>query len=254
MSLDTLPMSLDALGASDGGLDDFRIHRPGEITAYLRQLLDGNVVLNVNAPDGAAVTATLWAIDAERQTLTLAVDPLAPTFASVLGHDEAVVVGYLDSVKVQFDVDDMVLVHSGNAAALRCPMPRQLFRFQRRNSYRVRPVARSAPQVRFAHPLTPATELRLRVLDVSIGGCALLLNEDVPLLDAGSVLPDVTLELDADTRIHTALRIQHASPVTADQPGLRLGCEMLRTNGDGLRLLQRYIDQTQKRKRLLSLD
>jgi c-di-GMP-binding flagellar brake protein YcgR len=252
--METLPMALDAIGASEGGLDDFRIHRPTEVAAYLRQLLDGNVLLNLNAPDGAAITGTLWSVDAERQTMSLSVDPLAPQFQTVLGHEEAVVVGYLDNVKIQFDVDDMVLVRSGNAAALKCSLPRQLFRFQRRNSFRVRPVPRSTPQVRFAHPVKPATELRLRVLDVSIGGCALLLNEDVPLLDPGTVLPDAVLELDADTRIRTALRIQHATPNLSDMPGTRLGCEMLRTSGDGLRELQRYIDQTQKRKRLLSLD
>jgi c-di-GMP-binding flagellar brake protein YcgR len=252
--METLPMALDAIGASEGGLDDFRIHRPSEVTAYLRQLLDGNVLLNLNAPDGAAITGTLWSVDAERQTMSLSVDPLAPQFDTVLAHEEAVVVGYLDNVKIQFDVDDMVLVRSGNSAALKCSLPRQLFRFQRRNSFRVRPVPRSTPQVRFAHPVKPTTELRLRVLDISIGGCALLLSEEVPLLDRGTVLPDAVLELDADTRIRTALRIQHATPHPSDPPGIRLGCEMLRTSGDGLRELQRYIDQTQKRKRLLSLD
>jgi c-di-GMP-binding flagellar brake protein YcgR len=252
--METLPMALDAMDASEGGLDDFRIHRPSEVAAYLRQLLDGNVLLNLNAPDGAAITGTLWSVDADRQTMSLSVDPLAPQFQTVLAHEEAVVVGYLDNVKIQFDVDDMVLVRSGQAAALKCSLPRQLFRFQRRNSFRVRPVPRSAPQACFAHPVKPSTELRLRVLDVSIGGIALLLTEDVPLLDRGTVLPDAVLELDADTRVHTALRIQHATASQGEMPGTRLGCEMLRTNGDGLRQLQRYIDQTQKRKRLLSLD
>ena len=36
--------------------------------------------------------------------------------------------------------------------------------------------------------------------------------------------------------------------------GLRLGCELLRLDSGSQRTLQRYIDQTQKRRRLMSLD
>jgi hypothetical protein len=65
----------------------------------------------------------------------------------------------------------------------------------------------------------------------------------------------VVLDLDTDTLLEVTLRIQHASSVqTKDGTSLRLGCELLRPDGATLRTLQRYIDQTQKRRRLLSLD
>jgi hypothetical protein len=35
---------------------------------------------------------------------------------------------------------------------------------------------------------------------------------------------------------------------------VRIGCELQRLDGDAQRTLQRYIDQTQKRRRLLALD
>ena len=35
---------------------------------------------------------------------------------------------------------------------------------------------------------------------------------------------------------------------------MRLGCEFVRAGGDALRALQRFIDQTQKRGKLLALD
>ena len=84
-------------------------------------------------------------------------------------------VGYLDSVKVQFDVSDLVLVHGNRASVLSCPLPREMFRFQRRNAFRVRPLMRSAPVARLRHPDMPDIEFALRVIDVSIGGCALFL-------------------------------------------------------------------------------
>ena len=43
------------------------------------------------------------------------------------------------------------------------------------------------------------------------------------------------------------------APVRPDATGVRLGCEFVRLGSDNERMLQRYIDQTQKRQRLLSL-
>ena len=36
--------------------------------------------------------------------------------------------------------------------------------------------------------------------------------------------------------------------------GVRVGCELLNLSAEATRLLQRYIDQTQKRRRMMSLD
>src|SRR5690606_32596107 len=59
-TVDTLPMPLDAVAAAHGGLDDFRLTSAGEIGAMLKRLLDGNVPLSLNAPDGSSLSATLW--------------------------------------------------------------------------------------------------------------------------------------------------------------------------------------------------
>ena len=52
----------------------------------------------------------------------------------------------------------------------------------------------------------------------------------------------------------TSLTIQHVGTGMETTPGaLRLGCAFGRLDGAAQRDLQRYIDQTQKRKRLFSL-
>ena len=76
-------------------------------------------------------------------------------------------------------------------------------------------------------PAMPDMPLSLRVLDLSIGGCALLLPEDVPPLEPGSTLHGVRLELDPVTRLPATLQLQHVSSIHAQSQGLRLGCEML---------------------------
>ena len=129
-----------------------------------------------------------------------------------------------------------------------------MYRFQRRGSFRVRTLERSAPTAQLRHPGMPDMPLSLRLLDLSIGGCALLLPDQVPTMPLGVMLQGVELVLDTDTRVAVTLRLQHASSINSHSPGLRLGCEFLQLDPQAQRLLQRHIDQTQKRRRLLSLD
>ena len=92
------------------------------------------------------------------------------------------------------------------------------------------------------------------MLDLSIGGCALFLPDEVPLMQPGIQLNKVQIDLDADTRLHLNLRLQHVTSINPDSRGVRLGCEFVNTSGDALRSLQRFIDQTQKRRKLMALD
>ena len=252
--MDTLPMPLEALSAAHGGLDDFRMTAPREIAAMLKQLCDGNVMLNLNGSDGTVLSTTLWTLDAARGTLSFSADAEDTRTQALLECEEAVAVGYLDSVKLQFDVHNPVLVRSGRSSALSSTFPREMFRFQRRGAYRVRPLLRTTPVARLRHPAIFDMQLALRVLDVSIGGCALLLPEDVPPMQPGVQMNQVQIDLDADTRLHVNLRLQHVTMINPDSKGVRLGCEFVNASGDTLRILQRFIDLTQKRRKLMALD
>ncbi|MBS0447536.1 MAG: flagellar brake protein [Proteobacteria bacterium] len=226
---------------------------PREIGAMLKRLLDGNAELNLNASAGGVVTTTLWAVDAGRSTLAFCADPNDPALPALLDSDEAVVVGYLDHIKVQFDAEGLVLVRGAAASVLTCPWPSRLYRFQRRDSFRVRPLLHSTPAARLRHPEIAEMRLTLRVLDLSIGGCALFLPTTVPAVQPGVLINQVQIDLDADTRLAVDLRLHHITALNSDAHGVRLGCEFVDVGGDMLRALQRYIDHTQKRGKLLSL-
>jgi c-di-GMP-binding flagellar brake protein YcgR len=251
--METKPMMLDALGAAPGGLDEFRISAPREIAAVLKQLCDGNVQLHLNAADGSVVDGTVWAIDTARNSLAFSVDPNDPAMDALLACEDVVVVGYIDSVKLQFDAHQLVLVRGERTSVLSCAPPRELFRFQRRNAYRVRPVLRNSPVARVRHSEIAEMQLALRVVDVSIGGCALFLPDDVPPMQPGVVLNQVQINLDANTRFHVNLKLQHVTSLNAEARGVRLGCEFVHADAAALRALQRFIDLSQKRSRLLSV-
>jgi c-di-GMP-binding flagellar brake protein YcgR len=249
--METKPMPMG--GLRDDSMDEFRVSTPGEVYGLLKQLCDGAVMLHLSSPDGLNYTTTVWALDPARGVLCLSADANDIKLQGLLEADEVVGVAYLDSIKLQFDLHDLVLVHGGTGSAMNARFPRELYRFQRRSSFRVRPLLNTSPTLTLRHPALPDMRLSLRVLDVSIGGAALFLPEDVPAIEPGIELRQVQLELDADTRMQVTLRVQHVTLLHAESKGVRLGCEFHALGGDATRALQRYIDQTQKRRRMLTL-
>jgi c-di-GMP-binding flagellar brake protein YcgR len=164
-------------------------------------------------------------------------------------------VAYLENIKLQFDLDGLVLVQGASHRALQSRLPAEIYRFQRRNAYRVRSSARADAVARFRHPAMPEMRLALRVLDVSIGGCALWLPSDVPPLPAGTRLGEVQMDLDAETRFSSPATLQHVTAVGSGEridDGVRIGCEWKALPGASERVLQRWIDRAQQRQRLLS--
>ncbi len=249
--MDTLPMSLDSLAAAHGGLHDFRMTSSVEIRAMLNRVCAAGAVLSLNASNSANWEVKPWVIDSARSAMSMAFDGDKddPTLQRVLECAQVTAVGVIDDVKIQFDVQGLVLVQGPNSAALRCAVPRELYRFQRRENFRVRPPVRNAPAARITHPGLPAL---LRIIDVSAGGCALFLPLDAPPIEAGTVLVGAVLDLEVNVRIQTDLRVQHVSTLNANATGLKVGCQFVNPNSSSLRNLQHYIAQTQKRARLVA--
>jgi c-di-GMP-binding flagellar brake protein YcgR len=251
MFQDTRPAALGADGGPDAWAD-FRVTDRAEQLRLLRQLSDGGVPVTLSAPVGMAVSVQLWSVDAAQRQLSFSADAHGLQMQQLAHCDEAVAVAYLDSVKLQFELGELMLVHGRDSCALRTEWPAALYRFQRRASFRVRTLERRAPQARLRHPSMPEMLLSLRIVDVSVGGLALVLPDDVPALQPGSRLGGVRIELDGDTAFDATLRLQHVSAVHGGGHGMRLGCEFVELEGQAQRSLQRYIDQTQQRRRLLA--
>ena len=253
MFLDTQPAAL----AASGGIDpyaEFRISQPREVAALLKQLAGDATPVVLSGPDAAGLTTVIWTVDSTQQRVNFSADADSPQVQRLIELEEATCVAYLDSVKLQFDVDHLVLVRGNTTCSLQADMPREMYRFQRRRSFRVRTLGRGTPTALLRHPSMPDMQLGLRVLDVSIGGCALMLPADVPPLSAGLEIRGVRIELDPDTRFDTDLLLHHVTVIQTPSRGSRLGCEFMHVQPQAQRALQRYIDQTQKRRRLLSLD
>ena len=249
---DTRPAALDASDDHDRWAP-FRVPNADARAALLRELRDGSVPLSVSSPCGASLRTTLWAMDTVQKRLNFNVEESNPQLQPLVQSDEAVAVAYLASVKLQFELSNLILVRGLRACTLQADMPSDIYRFQRRGAFRVRAPQRHSPSARLRHPAIPDMELSLRLLDVSVGGCALWLPDDVPLLQAGTMLGEVQIHLDAETIFNSGLSVQHVSVTGPGEQGARLGCEWAALGGMAERTLQRWMDLAQKRRRLLSL-
>lgn len=252
MFQDTRPAALDAAGGEDP-YAEFLVGHPQERVALLRQLRDGALPVILNGPDGSTLTTTLWSLDEHAGRMHFDAGTDVPALQRLLEADEGVAVAYMDSVKLQFELQSLMLLSGATSRTLQSALPRQVWRFQRRQAYRVRTVAAQAPVARLRHPAMPDMALALRVLDLSIGGCALWFPRDLPPLEPGTRFNGVTIELDGGTRFTIDLRLQHVTAQGASDKGHRLGCEWMSLPAPAERLLQRWIDQAQKRRRLLAL-
>lgn len=246
--METLPIPLGDYKNS-ASLDEYRISAPIEIQGLLKQLCDSGAFVTLTGPGGVSYTTLMWTADPDRGHVSFSADPSDPQVPALLDAGEAVAAGYLDSIKVQFDLGSLVMVRGGGGAALNASYPSEVFRFQRRSCFRVKPLHVATPTAKLRHPAIADMSLELRVLDISLTGIALFMPQDMPAIDAGVKIGRCTITLDADTQLDVGLHVHHITSLNTASKGVRLGCEMTGLDGGSVRALQRYIDYTQKRRR-----
>ncbi|MBL8324412.1 MAG: flagellar brake protein [Rubrivivax sp.] len=238
-------------------LDDCRVRDPAERLALLVELRDRGTPVLMHAPDGHALRTTLSVVDAAAARLAFALsaaESSAPYLSPLLDADDVTAIAHPGPVKLQFELTGLVLVRGQASVVLQSALPEEMLRIQRRESFRVTPPV-SAPVAYLRHPAIPDMSLALRVLDLSLGGCALRLPDDVPPLSPGTHIAGVTIELDVNTRLRADLTLQHLTHLSSGgSPGqmssARVGCEWRLARVEDERALQRWIDQAQVRQRL----
>jgi flagellar brake protein len=240
--------------APEAAPEEFRVATAAEIAAYLQQLQAENATVLLTGPAAQSLASRISTLDAAANVLglDLGADPEGISQALVAGG-EITAVAYLGAIKLQFELEHAVLVSGAHATVLRSGLPERLYRFQRRQSFRVQPAGSIYPRV--VLPGDAEGGRALRVLDISIGGLALALPAGPTPLPIGEIASPLTLELDRMTALRVALLPHHVSPIAGDASGLQqLGGAFVDPDPAASRALQVYVDQTQKRRRLLKLD
>jgi len=226
-------------------LERFAIYSRSEIASLLRQLRDRQVLVTLYYDQAAGFTVSN-VLEVNEGFEELILDRTSDAVAQkvIYASTHLVVVAFLDNVKVQFSVGAVEAVEHQGRPALRMRLPQQLLRMQRRGSYRRQP-----PAVRPATCLVPSPGQKgqyesVRVLDLSVGGLALIVHPVQFALPADYTLENCYLDLPDIGQITVTLRVRYVDDDQVSRDGVRrCGCEFVDLSESAARMLQRYMNK-----------
>lgn len=239
-----LPLAPEFPG-DDASLEDFRISQPLEILSLLGRMAEQSEVLGLIDGGGAPCLSTLTGVDRGRRLLWLSGARDDACLRHLLAAPGVTAVGYLDHVKIQFDVHNLQWLPSTGDGRLACLLPLGLYRFQRRSSFRVRP-AQNPPAVVQVWGGAMPHPMELAVIDISMTGVGLRLPPGSPPIAIGGRIPRAVLMLDARTRLVADLKVMHVTPSRDSGRGSHMGCTLDGLDAQGLQDLQCFINLTAK--------
>jgi c-di-GMP-binding flagellar brake protein YcgR len=252
--LDTQPAEIH-LFLGDDRWEQFRVGDPRQRLAALRDFCRGSVPLTLGAPDRPTLVAALWAVDELHNNLSFSLTPEAATHVyGLISAPQVWAAGYLDDAKVQFECTGLRIERSPAGLTLRVDIPQYVYSMPRRAAVRVRRVDALAPTVQFNHPMADLTPMRMRVLDISMTGCALWRAAGEMPLPPGTVLPRVQVQLDQSQGFLTDMLVQHMTYGSDPRAGMRIGCEWENLQPYAAKILENWISRGRRRRELISLD
>ncbi len=231
-------------------LESFMVYARVEIIAMLRQLMQHNVLVSAyyDKNQGCAVTALL-AVNPDFEELVFDLPSEAYAARKLLASEGVIFVAFVESIKMQFTVTGAAPTQHDGKPAFRVRLPEQVLRLQRRDYFRVK-----TPIAKPAHCLVPMSEdnqryEKLRMLDISVGGCALQTSAERFALKSGQDLNGCILDLPGIGGINVNIKVRHVEPMQRDPAQLRAGCEFVNVAPQARLNLQRYVNKLDAEQR-----
>ena len=221
--LDTVPAAIDQVDHV-GPWERFRNHDPRQCLAALREACRANSPITLGSADGPSVAASLWAVDEAAGRLHFNVNGKTREAAAVAAQPEVWAAMYQGDVKLQLALRQLALGHlaagrRGSVSSMRsltAAVPTSMYTLPRRHTVRVRRTKDGVSVLRFAHPLASGMQTTLRMLDISLTGCAVRKPAGLPPLQPGVEVRRVEVELDADTVLFTDMTVHPVTSSSAD--------------------------------------
>jgi c-di-GMP-binding flagellar brake protein YcgR len=228
-------------------LERFAVYARAEVIGLLRQMLKEGILVNVYYERGAALLTALLSVDPEHEQIIVDAAPDAEQQRRLLASRDLRFVAFVHGVKVQFGAERVDAALYDGRQALRLRLPQRLIRMQRRDYFRVRPLATrpATCTVRDEHGAVVAV---WRVIDVGGGGLAFACEREISPYALGAEVRDCTIDLPGEGAIVTGLRVRSAEPLRRGG-GLRIGCEFVFMAPQARQAVQRYINRVEAEQR-----
>ena len=230
--------------------DNSYIDSPLAVTAVLRAVAGERSRAAVYLDDGSTFLATsIVAVEQQPPAFVFAKGDDPKLNERVLATAEMTLVTTDRSIPVQFKLKTPALTRHDGGEAFRAPLPERLLRLQRRGYYRLPGhVINALVRCQLVRGDDAEKILRPKIIDISCGGMAIDIPTGEGVLQDGT-RHTCTVDIPGLGRIDTPLIVHSSRDVTLDDdvPGRRYGIEFLNLDVKGIALIQRFINDEERR-------
>jgi len=233
-------------------LAPYTVYSRVEIVALLRKLAEGATLVTVYFDQAADFAVTvLLDVNPEFEEVIFDCASQPAIQRRLLAADSLTCVAFVDHIKLQFGARKAEATTHDDKPAFRVRLPEQVLRLQRRDFFRVR-----APVSRPAHCLVPFSDDRkqyekLRLLDISIGGVAVVAYPEKFDPSVGQRIDDCFLDLPGVGSVGVSLKVRHVAALR-DGKSRAVGCEFVDLAPPARNLIQRFVNRLDAEQRKVS--
>jgi flagellar brake protein len=229
--------------AESPALENYWLYSSIEIGSMLGRLCADRVPMTAYwGRDGEFAVTQILEFDSVQGEIEFDLPNQPQQQTRLLAADHLVCVAFVESIKMQFAVLSPRLSSCGGYPSFRTAMPERVLRLQRREYFRVR-----TPESLSASCLVPYSGDReqyesLRVIDLSVGGLAMLAYPRHFDLTISSVIDRCYLDLPTVGTVTVRMKVAHVE-ASIEGEARRLGCEFIDLSPHARMMLQRYVQK-----------
>ncbi len=237
---------------ADAEQDRFLLTGRAQVIAVMRSLQRKPEIVTAHFDAGKRflVTAVLG-VDADTDRLILDYGPDREMNARALLADRFICVAKQANISVKFPCGPLTAGEYQDEPAFYTAIPKQVYRLQRREYFRVPTPVGNPLYCTLADPVEEGRVHRMRIMDLSLGGLGLI-DPDMSLaLHLRQLFPDCRLQLPGGGEMDVALEVRNISRylMRDGRPGRRIGMAFGQLTQAQSSQVQRYLHQLQLAER-----
>jgi flagellar brake protein len=227
--------------------NEYLITNPKEIVSILQTIAQRKSRVALYYNEGISMVLTMvLAVDENGVWIDAASNPQDNRL--IERSKRIIFVSTHNQAKVQFIATDVMLGTYEDAPAFSLGLPRKLLRLQRRDYYRLVTAETGALNCIIRAVANQDLQHEVTVMDISIGGVALVCEQTGVELHPGMVYEHCQIDLPEIGTLEATIEVKNTFEIT-DRNGKvkrRAGCVFVKPDGRTTMLLQRYVAQMQQ--------
>jgi c-di-GMP-binding flagellar brake protein YcgR len=236
-----LPLTIEKF--HDGEESKFLIRSPKEIQLTLNAIVQKKSATILYFDNEQRFLKTLL-LGVTENGIWLDVGPNEEDNIHLLDSDSITFVTKHQGAKVQFVCHQPLIATYASHPAFYFPLPDHILRLQRRDYFRLS-TSPDAPLKCIIPTLAMKSEKHdeITIMDISVGGIALICKEHNVKLGAGEIYPDCRIELPGIGTLIATIQVRNLFDVSSPSGEIskHAGCEFVQMDGKMCMLLQRYV-------------